>query len=54
LCVLNGEGTSVTALERVTFHEKGFKKMEFINYRMTSFMVGDVILNGKSLFRNRR
>jgi len=54
LCVLNGEGTSVIALEGVTFHEKECKKMEFINYRMTSFGVGDVILNGKSVFRNRR
>ena len=54
MCVLNGEGTSVIALERVTFHEKGLKKREFIKYRMTSFGVGDVILNGKCVFRNRR
>jgi len=54
LHVLNGEGTNVTALERVTFLEKGFKKMEFINYKMSSFGMGDVILNGKSVFRSRR
>jgi len=36
---------------RLRFCEKGFKKMEFINYRMSSFGGGDVMLNGKSVFR---
>jgi hypothetical protein len=38
----------------VLFNEKGFKKLEFINYRMSSFGIGDVVLNGKCVCRNRR
>jgi hypothetical protein len=32
------------------FHERGFKKMEFINYRMSSFEVDDVMLNVKRVY----
>lgn len=38
----------------VRYNEKGFKKVEFINYKMSSFGISGVILNGNSVLRNRR